>query len=133
MSHAHEHHDHGHSCGHDHHKHYNAKSFEAVLEILSENEDAEAVHGWLFNGCEWFAHGWAEIGDTVFDLTETRSMLNKAAYYKGNHIDPRRCKRYSRLEYFTNMAEKETVGPFDMKFFFASTSANDPLLCRVSG
>lgn len=108
-------------------KHYTGKSFEAVLEVVSENENAEAVHGWLYNGCEWFAHGWAEIGDTVFDLTETRTTLDKAAFYEANHIDPRRCKRYGRLEYFTLMAEKETVGPFDKEFFFATTTDKDPL------
>jgi hypothetical protein len=124
--HKHEHHDDC-DCGREH-KHYTAKSFEAVLEIVSENEDAEAVHGWLYNGCEWFAHGWAEIGETVFDLTETRSTLDKAEFYAANHIDPRRCKRYGRLEYFTLMAEKETVGPFDKEFFFAATTEKDPLL-----
>jgi len=61
------------------------------------------------------------------DLTETRMMLDKNTFYTANHIDPRRCKRYSRLEFFTLMGDKETVGPFAPEFFFAATSQRDPL------
>jgi hypothetical protein len=124
-------HDHGHH-GHDHdhdegHKHYRPASFEALLEVVSENETAEAVHGWLYNGKEWYAHGWAELEGHVFDLTESRRPIDRATYYAANHVREAALRRYSRLEYFTNMAEMGHVGPFDKEFFFTTVTKVDPL------
>ncbi|MGE4291497.1 MAG: hypothetical protein AB7E32_04725 [Desulfovibrio sp.] len=125
-------HDHGHDHGHDHdhggeHKHYRPASFEALLEVVSENESAEAVHGWIFNGREWYVHGWAELEGYVFDLTETRRPLDRAAYYADNHVREAALRRYDRVEFFTRMAEAGHVGPFDTEFFFTTVTKTDPL------
>lgn len=135
-------HDHGHvhgpdcGCGHEHgHAHdaaggpkqYHSACFEAVLEVVAENETAEAVHGWIFNGAEWFVHAWAELEGHVFDLTEVRKPLDRAAYYAANQVREAALRRYTRLEFFTNMAEMGHVGPYDEEFFFTTVTKTDPL------
>ncbi|MGE4470706.1 MAG: hypothetical protein AB7D47_11285 [Desulfovibrio sp.] len=130
-SHAHGHsHEHGHDHDHDQgdgHKHYRPQSFEAVLEVVSENETAEAVHSWLFNGAEWYVHAWAEVEGHVFDLTESRQPIDRETYYRANHVRESAIRRYSRVEFFTNMAEQGHVGPFDTAFFYTTVSRTDPL------
>ncbi|MEF2144284.1 MAG: hypothetical protein V3573_02460 [Desulfovibrionaceae bacterium] len=129
------HHDHDHDHHHDHDhgecdcgaKHFRPKSFEAVLEVVSENETAEAVHAWLWNGHEWYVHGWAELEGHVFDYTESRRPVNRETYYEANGVKEIYVRRYSRLEFFTNMAEMGHVGPFDKEFFFTTVSRQDPL------
>lgn len=120
------HHEHGDGGG-DEQEGYRPKSFEAVIEVLSEVESAEAVHAWLNNGSEWYIHAWAEAEGVVLDLTEARKPQNKDEYYQRRNVDERYCKRYTRLEFFTLMAENGGFGPYDTEFFFATTSEKDPL------
>ncbi|SKA74232.1 hypothetical protein SAMN02745704_00620 [Paucidesulfovibrio gracilis DSM 16080] len=125
--HGHDHHSHDHDGQDEGHKHYRSQSFEAVLEVVSENETAEAVHGWLNNGDEWFVHGWAEAEGFVFDLTESRRPIERATYYEANQVSEDRVRRYSRVEFFTLMAERGDVGPFDKAFFYTTVTRTDPL------
>ena len=106
---------------------YKPKSFEATLEVAAENADAVVVHGWICDRTRWVLHAWCEIGDHVVDLTETRSPVPKADYYKAKGAAETRTIKYSRLEFFTLVAEHGHLGPFDKEFFFAETASGDPL------
>ena len=106
---------------------FTKKCFEAVLEVASENENVVIVHAWIYNGKNWILHAWCEINDDVIDLTETRSPILKSAYYEAMGVSQKRAIRYTRLEFFTLMAEHGHFGPFDKAFFFAESLSQDPL------
>ncbi len=101
--------------------------FEATLEVASENENAVVVHGWLRTPEGWVMHAWCELDGAVMDLTESREPLNKAEYYEVMGVTPERSVRYDRLEFFTLSAESGGFGPFDLEFFFATDTDEDPL------
>lgn len=107
--------------------HHQANCFEAALEVASENADAVVVHGWLRAPDQWVMHAWAELGDTVMDLTESREPIDKAAYYAVMGVTPERTLRYDRLEFFTQSAESGGFGPFDPDFFYTTETEEDPL------
>ena len=119
------HHDHEHcGCDHGHHK---PKSFEAALEVASEAEGSTVVHGWLHVDGKWILHAWGEVDDAVYDLTETRSPQERAAWYAHHGVTEERLRRYDRVDYFTRFADTGSFGPFDMELFFATESDTDPL------
>ncbi|BBO92471.1 hypothetical protein [Desulfosarcina ovata] len=102
--------------------------FHAVLEVASENNNVSVVNGWLFNGRQWILHAWCETDEAVIDLTETHEMIDKATYYRIMGVTPERTVRYTRLVFFTQVAEHGHFGPFDTDFFFAPITAQDPLI-----
>lgn len=88
------------------------KSFEEVLEVVSENEDAVVVHGWIRHQDRQVLHAWCEIGDAVVDLTQTRKAVPKSAYYENFSVNPQKMIKYQRLEFFRLAAENGHFGPF---------------------
>lgn len=135
-------HDHEHGpgcscgCGHDHsddeafavpRKQHNPDCFAASQQVAAEVEESEVVHAWIHSGSAWILHAWAEVGGMVRDLTESHFDIDKDEYYTHFKVEDARLRRYSRLEYFTQMAEKGTLGPFDTELFFGVISDADPL------
>lgn len=116
-------HDHNCTCG----DHFRPQSFEAVLEVASELEDSIVVHGWLQRGSRWILHAWAESGEAVYDLTETREPQHRSEYYAHNGATEERLRRYGRVEFFTLFADTGSFGPFDKDFFFSEEVDTDPL------
>ncbi|SKA79312.1 hypothetical protein [Desulfobaculum bizertense] len=102
-------------------------SFESCLEAASENTRVEVVHGWIWKEEQWEAHAWCEFDDRVIDLTESRHSMPKFDFYVKFKVDPKRCKRYTRLHFFELVGDEGHFGPFDKEFFFAASSATDPL------
>ena len=51
--------------------HFREQCFAAAMEICSESEAAEVVHGWVPGGPGYVVHAWAEVEDAVYDLTES--------------------------------------------------------------
>lgn len=90
--------------------------FHAVLEVASENNTAEVVNGWLYNGRQWILHAWCEIGDNVIDLTVAHDPIEKAAYYRVMGVAQDKTVRYTRLAFFKLAAEHGHFGPFDERF-----------------
>lgn len=107
--------------------HHSPNCFEATLEVASEHAEAVVVHGWLRTPEKWVLHAWCELGDSILDLTESREPLDKAAYYELMGVTPERTRRYDRLEFFTLSAESGGFGPFDLDFFHARDTEQDPL------
>ena len=103
--------------------HFREQCFAAAMEICSESEAAEVVHGWVPGGPGFVVHAWAEVEGGVYDLTESDRPMRKADYYALMGVRPELTRRYSRVEYFTLMAETGSFGPFDTKFFFANQTA----------
>lgn len=103
--------------------HFREQCFAAAMEICSESESAEVVHGWLPGGPGFVVHAWAEVEDGVYDLTESDRPMRKADYYAHMGVRPELTRRYSRVEYFTLMAETGSFGPFDKDLFFANETA----------
>ncbi len=101
------------------------------MEVASESDTAVVVHGWIPGEEGWIVHAWVEIdADTavgVYDLTQSNEPFLKELYYKKIGATEERLKRYDRVEFFTLIAETGLFGPFDKKFFFATTSTKDPL------
>jgi hypothetical protein len=93
--------------------HFRKQSFAAAMEICSESETAEVVHGWLPGGPGFVVHAWAEVEDAVYDLTESEQPMRKSDYYERMGVRPELTRRYSRVEFFTLMAETGSLGPFD--------------------
>lgn len=127
--HGHDHH-HGHDHDHDHDhsaKPKPGKCFQAVLEAASENEDVEVVNAWVLWDGEWVVHAWVEGQNFVLDFTVSRDRVMKEDYYKALSVSEDRLKRYSRVEFFTLMAENSHFGPYDKDFFFDHKSDGDPL------
>ena len=102
--------------------HFREQCFAAAMEICSESEAAEVVHAWVPGGPGFVVHAWAEIEDGVYDLTESDRPMRKADYYARMGVRPELTRRYSRVEYFTRMAETGSLGPFDKELFFANES-----------
>jgi hypothetical protein len=103
--------------------HFREQCFAAAMEICSESESAEVVHGWVPGGPGFVVHAWAEVEDGVYDLTESDHPMRKADYYAHMGVRPELTRRYSRVEYFTLMAETGSFGPFDKDLFFANETA----------
>ena len=103
--------------------HFREQCFAAAMEICSESEAAEVVHAWVPGGPGFVVHAWAEIEDGVYDLTESDRPMRKADYYAHMGVRPELTRRYSRVEYFTLMAETGSFGPFDKELFFANETA----------
>jgi hypothetical protein len=103
--------------------HFRKQSFAAAMEICSESETAEVVHGWLPGGPGFVVHAWAEVEDAVYDLTESEQPMRKSDYYERMGVRPELTRRYSRVEFFTLMAETGSLGPFDRELFFADEAA----------
>jgi hypothetical protein len=109
------------------------RSFETVLEVASENEEAVVVHAWVFREGRWVVHAWCEIDGFAVDLTHSSRAIPKADYYLMMGITPHRTRSYSRLQFFCLMAEQQHLGPFDSVFFFAPESKKDPIEVILSG
>lgn len=102
-------------------------SWEYCLEGASENTETEVVHGWIFKEGQWVTHAWCEFADKVIDLTESTHSMPKFDYYLKHMVSDERCKRYSRLEFFTLVGDEKHFGPYDKDLFFAETSDEDPI------
>lgn len=102
---------------------FKKQSFAAAMEICSESEAAEVVHGWIPGGPGFVVHAWAEIEGAVYDLTESEQPMHKSDYYERMGVRPELTRRYSRVEFFTLMAETGSLGPFDRELFFADQTA----------
>lgn len=111
---------------------HTATCFDAVLEVASENDHVDVVNGWLFNGRQWILHAWCETDEAVIDLTETRGAIDKTTYYRIMGVTPERTIRYTRLGFFSQVAQHGHFGPFDTDFFFAPLTSEDPLICLQS-
>lgn len=103
--------------------HFREQCFAAAMEICSEAETAEVVHGWVPGGPGWVVHAWAEIEDAVYDLTEGGHPMRKDEYYRRMCVREKLTRRYGRVEFFTLMAETGSLGPFDRELFFADQTA----------
>ncbi len=103
--------------------HFREQCFAAAMEVCSESEVAEVVHGWVPGGPGFVVHAWAEVEGAVYDLTESERPVRKDEYYERMGVRPELTRRYSRVEYFTLMAETGSMGPFDTEFFFANQTA----------
>jgi hypothetical protein len=103
------------------------RSFETALEVAGENEEAVAVHAWVYREGRWVPHAWCEIDGFAVDLTRSTQASAKADYYLRMGIMPLRCRTYTRLEFFEQMADQGHLGPFDQTFFFAPESDKDPV------
>lgn len=103
--------------------HFRHQCFAAAMEVCSESEVAEVVHGWVPGGPGFVVHAWAEVEDAVYDFTESERPMRKADYYARMGVRPELTRRYTRVEYFTLMAETGSMGPFDKEFFFANEAA----------
>jgi hypothetical protein len=111
---------------------FKKQCFTAAMEVASESEACTVVHGWLPGEEGWFVHAWVEIpageGEIgIYDLTLSNDPFPKEAYYERTKATEERSKRYERVVFFTQIAETGGFGPFDKEFFFAETSAKDPL------
>ncbi len=111
---------------------FRPKAFEAVIEVGSECEECVIVHGWLHVDGQWVLHAWGETAEAVYDLTESREPIKKEEYYQRLGVTEERLRRYDRIAFFTLLGDHRHFGPYDKEFFFAETSATDPLL-RASG
>ena len=100
--------------------HFREQCFAAAMEVCSESEAAEVVHGWVPGGPGFVVHAWAEIEGAVYDFTESNKPERKADYYARMGVRPELTRRYTRVEYFTRMAETGSMGPFDKDLFFAN-------------
>lgn len=100
--------------------HFKEQSFAAAMEVCSENDQAQVVHAWVPGGPGFVVHAWAEIEDAVYDLTQSRHPERKTDYYARMQVSEKLLRRYTRVEYFTLMAETGSLGPFDLEFFFAN-------------
>ncbi len=103
--------------------HFREQCFAAAMEICSEGESVEVVHGWVPGGPGYVVHAWAEVEDAVYDLTESERPMRKDEYYARMGVRENLTRRYGRVEYFTLMAETGSFGPFDKEFFFANQTA----------
>ena len=103
------------------------RSFEAALEVASENEEAVVVHAWVYRKGRWVPHAWCEMDGFAVDLTRSTRAVARAEYYLMMGIAPVRCRTYTRLEFFEQMADQGHMGPFDQTFFFAPESDKDPV------
>jgi hypothetical protein len=103
--------------------HFREQCFAAAMEICSEAETAQVVHGWVPGGPGWVVHAWAEIEDAVYDLTEDERPMRKDEYYRRMGVREELTRRYERVEFFTRMAETGSMGPFDTDLFFANQTA----------
>ncbi|MFV0420874.1 hypothetical protein [Oleidesulfovibrio sp.] len=101
--------------------------FDAAMEVSSELEDFGVVHAWIRKDSMWVLHAWAENEDAVYDLTETNSPIRREDYYAACGVTEERLRRYDRVAFFTQVAEKGMFGPFDTGLFFATESEKDPL------
>lgn len=101
---------------------FHSQCFAAAMEVCSENEQAQVVHAWIPGGPGHVVHAWAEIGDAVYDLTESRESSPRDEYYTRMGVRENLTRRYGRTEFFTLMAEHGSLGPFD-KLFFATQTA----------
>jgi hypothetical protein len=111
---------------------FKKQCFAAAMEVASESDACTIVHGWLPGEEGWFVHAWVEIpageGEIgIYDLTLSNDPFPKEAYYERTKATEERSKRYERVVFFTQIAETGGFGPFDKEFFFAETSAKDPL------
>ncbi|SDL33805.1 hypothetical protein SAMN05660337_2693 [Maridesulfovibrio ferrireducens] len=102
-------------------------SWEYCLEAASENIETEVVHGWIFKDGKWVTHAWCEFADKVIDLTESTHSMPKFEYYQRHMVSDQRCRRYSRIEFFTLVGDEKHFGPYDTELFFAETSDEDPI------
>jgi len=105
---------------------FRKQCFAAAMEICSESETAEVVHGWVPAETGFVVHAWAEIEGAVYDLTESEQPMLKADYYERMGVRPELTRRYTRIEFFTLMAETGGLGPFDKELFFATESPTLP-------
>lgn len=103
------------------------RSIQAIIEAASENETAEVVFCWVPDSGGWRVQAWAEMEGHVLDFTESRTPIAIADYYKDMGVTAERCRRFSRVEYFTMVADSGSFGPFDKEFFPGLSSAVDPL------
>jgi hypothetical protein len=103
--------------------HFREQCFAAAMEICSEGESVEVVHGWVPGGPGYVVHAWAEVEDAVYDLTESERPMRKDEYYARIGVSENLTRRYGRVEYFTLMAETGSLGPFDKELFFANQTA----------
>ncbi len=103
--------------------HFRHQCFAAAMEVCSESEVAEVVHGWIPGGPGFVVHAWAEVEDAVYDFTESERPMRKAEYYERMGVRPELTRRYPRVEFFTLMAETGSLGPFDKELFFATEAA----------
>lgn len=101
--------------------------FDATLEVAAETPSAVVVHAWILSGKQWILHAWCEIGDDVVDLTVGRAPIPREDYYSAMGVDEGRSLRYTRIEFFENMARFGHSGPFRRDLFFAETSDADPI------
>ncbi len=108
-------------------------AYEYCLEGASENIETEVVHGWIFKDGKWVAHAWCEFADKVIDLIESTHSMSKFDYYQKFMVSDQRCKRYSRIEFFTLVGDEKHYGPYDKNLFFAETSDEDPIDVIESG
>ena len=59
-------------------------------------------------------HAWLEVGDTVFDLSNGRSMaVPKDVYYTIGRIEADKVIRYTREECIDNVLKYGHYGPWD--------------------
>jgi hypothetical protein len=106
--------------------HFREQCFAAAMEICSESDLAAVVHAWIPADAGYVVHAWAEIEDAIYDLTESELPMRKADYYQLMGVREDLTRRYDRVEYFSLMAETGSMGPFDMKFFFANQTSSLP-------
>lgn len=106
---------------------YREQCFDAAMEVASEQEEFSVVHAWVHMGNMWTLHAWAETPEAVYDLTESEQPYRREEYYAQLGVTEERLRRYSRLEFFTRVAEERQFGPFDKELFFAPISDVDPL------
>jgi hypothetical protein len=108
-------------------------AYEYCLEPASENSATEVVQGWIFKEDKWVAHAWCEFADRVIDLGQSTHSMDKFNYYTTYQVSEERCRRYSRIEFFTLVGDEGHFGPYDKELFFASTCERDPLEVIASG